>query len=722
MTDHRLTIALSGNPNSGKTTIFNALTSSRRHVGNYPGVTVEKTQGYADTADGRVTVVDLPGTYSLTATSLEEVVARNYIIEERPDAVIDIVDASNLERNLYLATQLIELGTPLVLALNKSDLARSAGAQIDYPMLSELLGVPMVPTVGHKQRGTGELLEKAISVARDGPAAVARQRRPHYGGEIEPHLRELQRRIAREAPLEPRQRWFAIKLLEGDTETERRIAQLCPEASEEILAQADRIASHIEKVCGDSRELILADRRYGFISGACAQAVQLGAEARHARSDKIDAVLTNRFVGLPIFAAAMYAVFQLTFAVGNPLVGVLDRGKEALAEVVRSWAPQGGSLLVSLLADGVIEGVGAVLSFVPLIALLYLAIAVLEDSGYMARAAFILDKLMHRLGLHGKSFIPMLIGFGCTVPAVMATRILESRRDRLTTMMVLPLMSCGARLPVYVLLLGAFFRPRVLARPFGLFEITNQAVILMSIYVLGVVLAVVCIKILRMTILRGEVTPFVMELPPYRVPALRGLLVHAWERTREYIRKAGTIILAIIIVLWALKTWPQLPPARRQRIAAQARASGENPQSAVRQAELTHSAIGRLGHGIAPLLRPCGFDWRISTGLVGAMAAKEAFIGQMGVIYAVDSEEGKVRTLREKLAGQYTPLEGLAIMVFILISTPCVATVAVTIRESGSWKWAAFQWGYLTALAWVVTAALYQIGRTVGFGATMTAP
>jgi len=726
MNDSHLTIALAGNPNSGKTTIFNALTSQRRHVGNYPGVTVAKREGTAEHGGETIRVVDLPGTYSLTAYSIDEIVARNFVLDENPDVVVDIVDSSNLERNLYLATQFLELGVPLVLAFNKSDLARARGYNINVKKLSGLLGVPIVRTVGHKGRGIDHLLSAAVELSRDG-AAVARQRRPRYGSEVEPHVQQLSARIERARGPGTRCRWLALKLLENDTDVAERIAGLRPDDAAEILAEADRLRGHIEGIGGDSAEILFADRRYGFISGACTESVTQTVEARHERSDRIDAMLTNRYLGLPLFAVMMYVVFQATFAIGNPLVDMLDGWKGRLADAVRSLAPQGDSLLVSLLADGVIEGAGAVLAFVPLVALLYMAIAILEDSGYMARAAFVLDKLMHRVGLHGKSFIPMLIGFGCTVPAIMATRILESRRGRLTTILILPLMSCGARLPVYVLMLGAFFPARVIFgiiptgadaqnNPTYLLAVTNQALLLFGIYMTGILLAVAAAKLLRCTIFRGEATPFVMELPPYRMPALRGLLVHTWERTWMYVRKAGTIILAIVMILWALQTWPRLPTPQRQAAADRARSEGANVEYAVHQARLVHSGVGRIGHVLAPALKPCGFDWKISTALLGSFAAKEVFVGQMGVIHAVgEAADETSTTLRQRLAAAYTPLQGLCMMLFILIASPCMATVAMTVHETGSWKWAALQWCGLTVMAWLVTTAVYQIGTLAGF-------
>ncbi len=724
MKNKHLTVALAGNPNSGKTTVFNAITGARQHVGNYPGVTVEKKEGSANHRGIQLEVVDLPGTYSLTAYSVEEVIARNFLLNDRPDVVVDIVDSSNIERNLYLATQLMELSVPLVLAFNMSDVAASRGYSIDENKLSELLGVPIVKTVGHKGKGITELLDTALAAVRD-DQTVASQRHPNYGNEIEPHLQQLTDLVAEKCD-KRRPRWFAIKLLENDAETIKRLRQTCGGHVEELLVEAERLRHHIESICGDATEIILADRRYGFISGACTEAVTQSVERRHERSDRIDAVMTNRYLGLPIFALLMFLVFQLTFSVGNPVADVFDGWKSDLAKTVGGlWGESGSdSVLRSLLVDGMIEGVGAVLVFTPLIVLLFLAIAFLEDSGYMARAAFVIDRLMHKIGLHGKSFIPMLIGFGCTVPGIMATRTLETRRDRITTILVLPLMSCGARLPIYVLILGAFFPKRVFFKILGIYDVTNQALWLFAIYAIGIALAILCAKIFRATLLKGEATPFVMELPPYRMPTIKGLAIHMWERTWLYIKKAGTIILAIVVVLWALASWPKLNEQERavfaqQRAAVQADAQPDKEQTAEllaeidaaeHEAELEHSAIGRVGKTVAPVFKPCGFDWKISTATIGAFAAKEVFVGQMGVLYSVgeDADE-ESEQLRRKLADKYSPLVGFCIMLFCLISMPCMVTVAVTVREAG-WRWALLQVTYLTALAWVLTMIVYQVG------------
>ena len=715
---HRLSMALAGNPNSGKTTIFNAITGARQRVGNYPGVTVEKKEGAARAAARYLHVLDLPGTYSLTAYSQEEIIARNVLIDETPDVVVDIIDSSNLERNLYLATQLLELGVPLVLAFNMTDIADGRGFNIDIDGLSGLLGVPIVRTVGHKGKGVDELVAKAVKVGISGDQAVAGQRYPDYGHEIEPHVKELTKLLGDAGAPAGRARWFAVKLLENDRQTIERVGHVCGDRAGPALTRAGELRSHIERIFGDAPEIILADRRYGFISGACLESVVSSVEARHDVSDKIDAVMTNRMLGMPIFLALMFGMFYLTFTLGQPVMDMISAGQNWLAGAVAdAWAPLHAPLLRSLVINGIIHGVGAVLVFLPIILLLFLAIALLEDTGYMARAAFIMDRVMHKLGLHGKSFIPMLIGFGCSVPAIMATRTLESRRDRLTTMLVIPLMSCGARMPIYALFIPAFFAPRW--RPH----------MLLLIYFIGIVLAIVCAKLLRSTVLRGEPTPFVMELPPYRMPTIKGLLVHMWERSWQYVKKAGTIILLVTIIMWAMSTFPRDAQHEQQYQAdvEQVRARYVGGLSDEQQAALDresgallrsknaydvqYSVVGRLGRLIEPVVEPMGFDWRIGTGLVGALAAKEVFVSQLGVVYALGEADENNQTLQDRLNADYSPLVGFCVMLFVLITAPCVATIAVTRQESNSWRWALLQLFGLTALAYVVTTVVYQIGR-----------
>jgi len=733
----QIVVAIAGNPNSGKTTIFNELTGARQHVGNYPGVTVERKEGFRRHGDIELRIVDLPGTYSLTAYSAEELVTRNFIIDEKPDVVVDIIDASNLERNLYLAVQLMELGVPLVLTFNMSDLAKARGYEFDLDKLSRYFGARIVQTVGHKGSGMKELLDAIVTTAKEKVTNASRiegKRSPdslstgagtrgpehkepvlNYGREIEEEIAKIESLIQTNGSLVEKydSRWLAVKLLENDRELRAKVV------SPEVNEQVNKSIAHIEKMLGESSETAIAGARYGFISGACQEAVRSTVETRHMMSDKIDAVVTNRVLGLPIFLALMYLVFHLTFTLGSPPMGWIENFFGWLCNVVSGWWPKGSeSALRSLLVDGIIGGVGGVLVFLPNILLLFLAIAVLEDSGYMARAAFIMDKLMHKIGLHGKSFIPMLIGFGCSVPAIMATRTLENRRDRLTTMLVIPLMSCGARLTIYALIIPAFFPQRW------------YAPMLWIIYIIGIALAVLSAKLLRSTILKGESVPFVMELPPYRMPTIKGVLIHMWERGWLYLNKAGTIILGISILLWVLTTFPGLPDREKARFeserhAIQADLSGNDEELAGRlaaidnaeaEAALQYSIAGRIGRAMEPLLKTMGFDWKIGTALIGAFAAKEVFVAQMGIIYSVGEADEESETLRDKLKNTYTPLIGFCIMLFCLISAPCMATIAITKRESNSWKWALFQLGGLTALAYVITAIVFQVGRLLGLG------
>ena len=684
----KITVALAGNPNSGKTSIFNMLTGARQHVGNYPGVTVEKKEGLYRYAGYEIKFVDLPGTYSLTAYSIEELLARNFIIEQQPDVVVDIVDASNIERNLYLATQLIEMNAPLVLAFNMSDIAKQKGLIFDTEQLSRLLEAKIVPTVGNKGKGKTKLLNAIIETAEQGK--IERTHKVSYGDEIEEELAKIEAIVidTKCRLLEKYEsRWLAIKLLEQDKDITSNVER------KEILDVAVSCIEHLRTIFGDEPEIIMADRRYGFISGACQETIKSTVELRHSASDAVDAVVTNRILGLPIFLILMYLVFLLTFKTGEYPMGWLEQFFDWAGKTITSfWPADSESWLQSLLVDGVIGGVGGVIVFLPNILLLFLAIAFLEDSGYMARAAFVMDSIMHKIGLHGKSFIPMLIGFGCSLPAIMATRILENRRNRFTTIMVIPLMSCGARLTIYALIIPAFF-PQQWRGP-----------VLWIIYLTGIILAVICAKVLRLTLFKGETTPFVMELPPYRMPTPKAICMHTWRRGWMYLRKAGTIILAISIVLWAATSYPK--PSEKDL-------AGLNAQE-VRQVELIHSVAGRIGRAIEPIIQPLGFDWKIGTALIGATAAKEVFVSQLAIVYAVGSGDEKSETLRDKLQANYSPLTGFCVMVFCLISLPCVATFAMTKQETNSWGWALFQFAGLTILAYIITFGVYQFGRLIG--------
>ncbi len=709
----KITVALAGNPNSGKTTIFNDLTGARQHVGNYPGVTVERKEGFRQYKECEIRVVDLPGTYSLTAYSAEELVARNFIVDEKPDVVVDIIDSSNLERNLYLAVQLMETGIPLVLAFNMSDEAHAHGYEFDIDRFSQFFNAPVVRTVGHKGEGIDELMEKIVAVAslREGSRD---QLVVQYGAEVEEEIKKIASMLEQHFRMTDRYgaRWLALKLLENDRDVRGKVNSV------EINGQVEKSAARIEKMLGEHPETVIAGSRYGFISGACQEAVSSTIEMRHTMSDKIDSVITNRVLGIPIFLGLMYLVFALTFTLGDPPMGWIEGLFKGLSAVVAGWWPEGSeSLVKSLLVDGVIGGAGGVIVFLPNILLLFFAIAILEDSGYMARAAFIMDRLMHKIGLHGKSFIPMLIGFGCSVPAIMATRMLENKRDRLVTMLVVPLMSCGARLPIYALIIPAFF-PQAWNAP-----------MLWIIYITGIVLAVLSAKALRSTIFRGESVPFVMELPPYRMPTFRGVLIHMWQRGWLYLKKAGTIILGISILLWAMTTFPGLPDEEAQRFeqekqSVQTSMVDEKERStriasiedAGKEAGLRNSIAGRIGHALEPVLKPMGFDWKIGTALIGAFAAKEVFVAQMGIVYSVGEADEGSETLREKLKDNYSPLVGFCIMLFCLVSAPCMATIAITKRESNSWRWALFQLAGLTVLAWVLTAIVFQTGSLFGIG------
>jgi ferrous iron transport protein B len=679
-------VALAGNPNSGKTTVFNALTGAHHHVANYPGVTVEKKEGACDIGQIHAVIVDLPGTYSISAYSIEERVARDYLFEEQPDVVVDVIDASNLERNLYLSVQLIEMRVPLVLAFNMSDVAKSRGLEFDLKQLEILLGARIVPMVASRGQGIDELKQAIVETARFNrltPVTVS------YGREVDTELEKIEKSLidrSVELPAVYPIRWASLKLLEEDAQISEAIKD------PGVLEQVRLSQSHLRKVFGDSADIIVADRRYGFISGACQETTKNTIHLRHDFSDMVDKVLTNRYLGLPIFGLLMFLVFYLTFSVAAwPMRGleiVFDRIRLL---ILMGWPAQTLLPLRSLIVDGIISGVGGVIIFLPNILLLFLGIAILEDTGYMARAAFLMDRIMHKIGLHGKSFIPMLIGFGCSVPAIMATRILENRRNRLTTMLVMPLMSCGARLTIYALLIPAFFSPAL------------RGPMMFLIYMIGIVLAIVCIKMLRLTLFHGETVPFVMELPPYRMPTFKGLSIHMWDRAWMYLKKAGTVILMLSIILWVLISYPALPADQQQ-----AHLTPAERQSA----ELQYSIAGRIGRAVEPLIQPLGFDWKIGTALIGAGLAKEVFVSQLSIVYAVGGESDEnLEVLRQKLRQDYSPLQGFCIMLFCLITAPCIATVVITRRESGAWKWAFLQYFGLTMLAYLITLAVYQSGR-----------
>jgi ferrous iron transport protein B len=665
--EHHLRIALAGNPNVGKTSLFNALTGARQHVGNWPGVTVEKKVGMRRHRGHVLEVVDLPGTYSLTANSMDEIVARDYIVEERPDVVVHVVDATNLDRNLYLTTQLMTTGCRLVMALNMFDQSEARGDCIDLGKMEEFLEVPVVPTAAPEGTGIERLLDEIIEEA---------DRAPHhhhmvgYGDDLERRISMLVETLSEDPDLADRYplRWLAVKLMEGDENVLERLEGSPVEASVvDILLDVD-----VEEM-----EVEMAERRYQVIDTILGQAL-VRCQLEVTPSDYVDRVLTHKWLGIPIFLVMMWGAFTLTFTVSVPFSAMID---SAFASV-GSWISSNVSTewLASILADGIIGGVGFVLVFVPPIFVLFLLLAVLEDSGYLARAAFNMDRVMAKVGLHGKSFIPMLMGFGCNVPAILATRSIEDRKDRLVTILVNPFMSCGARLPVFVLLAGAFFGAAAGTAIFG-------------IYVLGIVVAVVTAKVLRRTLLRGEVSPFIMEMPRYQVPGARLVLTHTWERTWMYMRKAGTVILAGAIIVWLMASLPW----------------GVEYGSA-------DSVAGMLGRALEPLVAPLGFDWRIVVALIFGFVAKELVAGTMGVLYGGGADG---QSLVDRLSAPGSGLNAAnaaGLMAFTLLYTPCLAAIGAIWKETGSVRWTTFSVVYSLAIAWLVAFAIYRAGLALGWG------
>ncbi|MEA1935789.1 MAG: ferrous iron transport protein B [Thermodesulfobacteriota bacterium] len=717
-----LTIALAGNPNSGKTTIFNNLTGTRQKVGNWPGVTVEKKEGNLDRFGYDLKIIDLPGTYSLTAFSLEEVIARDFILDESPGVVVDIIDATNLERSLYLATQLRELDTKVIFVLNMSDMALERDIKIDERKLSELLDVPVVYTVGNRNEGIDDLLKKVIEVA-ESSKKLPMERRVKYSKDIEKAITQLSdfiaNRIKDDFPYDVR--WIVIKLLEDDIIIKKRVLK---EASDHAQIILEETRQHRERLArlynNEDPGIVMTEERYGFIAGIIKKTLKISKKRRVDVSRNIDLVLTNRFLGFPIFIFFVWIMFQMTFTLGSYPMEWIESGIELISGIMGNLLP--GGLFSDLIINGVIAGVGSVAIFLPNILILFLFIAIFEDTGYMARAAFLMDKIMHLIGLHGKSFIPMLMGFGCNVPAIMATRTLESEKDRILSVLINPFMSCSARLPIYILLAGTFFAERA-------------GNVIFSIYLLGIVTAILVGRILRSTLLRGDTAPFVMELPPYRMPMFNSLMIHMWDRSVIFIKKMGGIILIGSVVVWALSTFPQDIQFSRDydaqirsiEVSYRAKVSGVTETAretlerardvAIAKLESTRSAekaeksyLGRIGKTMAPVFAPLGIDWRGSIALLTGFVAKEIVVSTMGVLYAVgDEEEGEVLKNTLKTSGM-TPLSAYAMMVFILLYIPCLATVAAIRRETNSWKWASFSVVFNLSLAWIMAFAIYQGG------------
>jgi ferrous iron transport protein B len=714
-TSKEITIALAGNPNSGKTTVFNNLTGARQHVGNWPGVTVEKKEATLDHQGRRLRVVDLPGSYSLSAYSEEEVITRKYIVGEHPDVVVDVVDASNLERNLYLTIQLIELEANVLLLLNMVDVAESMGQKLDLKLLSTLLGVPVVSAVARTKQGMDELLDTVLLVSEGG--SPAKRIKIPYGREIEEEIEKLETVIGNTGMAMEGipARWLAVKLLENDTQAIMDLAAL-PGAAE-LAIEADSSRAHIAMIFREDAESVIAGQRYGFIVGLLRETVTRPITDQPTITDKIDRILVNRALGLPIFALFMFLTFTIVFTLGDPPTRWLGFAFGRLGAVLAAHI--GGTLFGSLIIDGVIGGVGGVVAFLPNIMLLFLAIAILEDSGYMARAAFIMDRVMHVMGLHGKSFIPMLVGMGCSVPAVMATRMLENRKDRFVTMLVVPLVSCGARLPVYILLAGAFFPGRLMG------WLSAAGIAVFAVYAVGILLAVLIARVLRSTLFRGPESPFVMELPPYRTPGVKSILIHTWERAWMYVRKAGTVVLALTILMWFAMTFPVYPGARDMdaRIAAaheRGNASATDITFEKRSAaeKLEYSFAGRFARFIEPAMKPIGFNQKATIAVISGLAAKEVIVTTLGTTYSLGGAGGRNESLREAIRGDrsFSPLFAVVLMLFTLTSVPCIATLAMIKRETNSWGWPLFSAAYHFALAWVLCFIVYSAGRALGIG------
>lgn len=712
-----INVALVGNPNCGKTSLFNIASGAHEHVGNYSGVTVDAKEGFFDFQGYHFRIVDLPGTYSLSAYTPEELYVRKHIIEETPDVIINVADSSNLERNFYLTTQMIDMNVRMVIALNMYDELESSGNKLDYIKLSQLIGVPMIPTVCRRGEGIDQLFHVIIGIYEGGdflsqkgeirseiledlrdwhktyvpdhefgshkeeedarPRGYMRHIHINHGPELERSIEEVKKAISQNEDIRHKYstRFLSIKLLENDKEIENFISTL--PNGKEIIAIRNKETLRIRKVMNEDSEQAITDAKYGFITGALKETFTDNHLEKEQTTRVIDSIVTHRIWGYPIFFLFLYIMFEGTFVLGDyPMQGI-EWLVDQLGNLIRNNMAEGP--LKDLLIDGIIGGVGGVIVFLPNILILYFFISILEDSGYMARAAFIMDKIMHRMGLHGKSFIPLIMGFGCNVPAIMATRTIEDRKSRLITMLVNPLMSCSARLPIYLVMIGAFFP-------------NCASFMLLCIYTAGILLAVIMARIFSKFLVKGEDSPFVMELPPYRMPTSKSIMRHTWEKGAQYLKKMGGIIMIASIIIWFLGYYPQ----------------HDAYESVAEQQE--NSYIGQIGKAIEPVIKPLGFDWKLGIGLISGVGAKELVVSTLGVLY---TNEGDVENVNLSNRIPITPLVALAYMLFVLIYFPCIATFAAIKQESGSWKWAIFTAGYTTGLAWLVAFTVFQIGSLI---------
>ena len=688
---HTINVALVGNPNCGKTSLFNFVSGAHERVGNYSGVTVDAKEGHAEYKGYIFNIVDLPGTYSLSAYSPEELYVRKQITESTPDVIINVIDASNLERNLYLTTQLVDMNLKIVGALNMFDEFEARGDKLDNDKLGELFGIPFVPTVFRSGRGINELFDMVINVyegIKDPLKNNIRHIHLNHGKYIERAIDEVKAEIQKNEQIRHKYstRFLAIKLLEKDQKIEN-VAKQLPN-KDDIFKVRDKAIDYILKETKEDSETAIMNAKYGIIHGALQEA---GSEEgkktdTYQMTHVLDAIITNRYFGFPLFFIFLYIMFEVTFTLGQYPMDWIEAGVEAISNIMSSLLPVGP--LRDMIVDGAIAGVGAVIVFLPQILILYTFISFMEDSGYMARAAFIMDKVMHKMGLHGKSFIPLIMGFGCNVPAVMATRTIENRRSRLITILVLPFMSCSARLPIYIMIIGTFF------------AVKYQSLIMITLYVTGIILAVIMSRIFSKWLIKGDDTPFVMELPPYRFPTLKAITRHTWEKGKQYLKKMGGIILVASLIVWALGYFP-------------------HDNNLDRQTQQEHSYIGQIGKVVEPIFRPQGFDWKLDVSLMAGIGAKEIVASTMGVLYADDesvaddneADSEKYNKLYVKMTNNgITPLIAFSYLLFVLIYFPCIATIAAIKGETGSWKWAMFTALYTTLLAWIVSAVFYQTG------------
>lgn len=681
-------VALVGNPNCGKTSLFNIASGSHEHVGNYSGVTVDAKEGKFEYNGYHFVIVDLPGTYSLSAYSPEELYVRKNLVENTPDIIINVVDGSNLERNMYLTMQLIDMNFPMVVALNMYDELEKSGDKFDYPSLASMLGTPIVPTICRNGKGVGDLFQTVIDVYNGTNDTASRHIHVNHGETLEKSINRVRAAISNgsgDLSSKYSLRFLAIKMLENDSDAEKVIA--AQPNHEEIIAVTYEEKKRIEEELHEQSESAIVDAKYGFISGALKETYHPQVVKEHHRTltERIDSVVTNRFMGYPIFFLLLFLMFEATFSLGQYPMDWIDGLVGKIGEFVGENMPDG--ILKDLVTDGIIGGVGAVIVFLPNILILYFFISVLEDSGYMARAAFMMDKLMHKMGLHGKSFIPMIMGFGCNVPAIMASRTIESPKSRLVTMLVTPLMSCSARLPLYIVLIGAFFP-------------SHASLVMLGLYAFGIMMAVVMARIFSKLFMKKGNLPFVMELPPYRMPTSRTIMRHTWEKGRQYLRKMGGIILTASILIWALGYFPR-PDASQTEAGSNSEAN-------------TNSYMERIGRAIEPVMKPLGFDWRMNAGIIAGTGAKELVVSTMGVLYSQTDESNGEETdetthLQQAVKNAMTPRSAAAYLIFVLLYFPCLATIAAVRNETGQWRWALFTAVYTTLLAYICSLAFYQL-------------